>query len=149
MPLLNYTTKVPAEKTAAEIMSMLAKKGATQVMMDYGLGGQPVGLKWRVNTAYGPLGFALPINSEAVAEVFIRQGVLTTNIQSRKEQAERTAWRIVKEWVGAQMALIETEMVSMEEVFLPYMLTDGRTVYEALSEGHFKALRIGVEGETQ
>ena len=27
MPLLNYTTKIPAEQTAAEIMSVLVKKG--------------------------------------------------------------------------------------------------------------------------
>ena len=33
----------------------------------------------------------------------------------------------------AQMALIETGMVDMEEVFLPYMKT--WTAYEVLSEG--------------
>ena len=27
VPLLNYTTKIPAEQTAAEIMSILVKKG--------------------------------------------------------------------------------------------------------------------------
>lgn len=29
MPLLNYTTKIPADKTAGEIMSLLAAKGAS------------------------------------------------------------------------------------------------------------------------
>ena len=43
MPLLNYTTKVPAEKTATEIMALLLRKGATQVMMEFGPEGQPVG----------------------------------------------------------------------------------------------------------
>ena len=46
----------------------------------------------------------------------------------------------MKEWVAAQMALIETGMVEMEEVFLPYMLSGDRTVYQVLSEGNFKAL---------
>ena len=32
MPLLNYTTKIPAEQTAAEIMSILVKKGATDIL---------------------------------------------------------------------------------------------------------------------
>ena len=32
MPLLNYTTKIPAEQTAAEIMSILVKKGATDIV---------------------------------------------------------------------------------------------------------------------
>lgn len=143
MPLLNYTTKVPAEKTASEIMSLLAKKGAVQVMTEFDPTGQPVGLKWRVESVHGPLGFALPINVDAVFRVLTAQRVLTTNPESRRRQAERTAWRIVKEWVEAQMALIETEMVDMEEVFLPYMLTGDRTVYAVLSEGNFRALQSG------
>ena len=134
MPLLNYTTKVSAEKTASEIISLLSKKGATQVMMEFGDAGQPVGLKWRVDSPRGALGFALPINPEAVHKVLTAERVLVTNDQARKEQALRTAWRIVKEWVAAQMALIETGMVEMEEVFLPYMLSGDRTV-ECLSRG--------------
>ena len=140
MPLLNYTTKVSAEKTASEIISLLSKKGATQVMMEFGPKGEPVGLKWRVDSPRGALGFALPINPEAVYKVLTAERVLVTNDQARREQALRTAWRIVKEWVAAQMALIETGMVEMEEVFLPYMLSGDRTVYQVLSEGNFKAL---------
>ena len=143
MPLLNYTTKVPAEKTATEIMALLSRKGATQVMMEFGPEGQPVGLKWRVVSAHGPLSFALPVNVEAVFSVLTQQRILPTNTQSRREQAGRTAWRILKEWVAAQMALIETGMVDMEEVFLPYMLTGDRTVYQALSEDKFRALQSG------
>ena len=144
MPLLNYTTKVATERTAGEIMSLLSRKGATQVMMEFGPGNQPVGLKWRVETSHGPLGFALPINAEATFKVLTEQRVLPTNPEGRMEQAHRTAWRIVKEWVVAQMALIETGMVDMEEVFLPYMLTGNRTVYEVLSEGNFRALPSGM-----
>ena len=143
MPLLNYTTKAPAENTACEIMSLLSKRGATQVMMEFGPDGQPVGLKWRVDSVHGTLGFAMPINADAVFEVLSRQQVMRANPENRREQATRTAWRIVKEWVAAQMALIETGMVEMEEVFLPYMLTRNRTVYQALSEGQFKALESG------
>ena len=56
------------------------------------------------------------------------------------QQANRTAWRIIKEWILAQMALIDTEMVAVEEVFLPYMLTDKQTLYQALSNGDLKML---------
>ena len=31
-------------------------------------------------------------------------------------------------------------MVEMEQVFLPYMLREGRTLYQALVESQFKAL---------
>lgn len=50
---------------------------------------------------------------------------------STKEQAVRTAWRIVKDWVEAQMALVETRMVTTQQVFLTYaVMKDGRTLSE-------------------
>lgn len=35
MTLLIHTTKVPAERTAAEIMSVLVKKGTTDILTSY------------------------------------------------------------------------------------------------------------------
>ena len=60
-------------------------------------------------------------------------------------QAERTAWRNVRDWIIAQMAIIEAGQVEMEEVFLPY-LTDrqGRTLYELYQSGQL-ALGDGSE----
>jgi hypothetical protein len=140
MPLLNYTTKIPAEQTAAEIMSILVRKGATDILTHYGPEGMTTGLKWRMETANGPMGFSLPINTDAVFEILTRDQVMKTNPAARMQQANRTAWRIIKEWILAQMALIETEMVTVEEVFLPYMLTGRQTLYQALSNGDLKML---------
>lgn len=44
--------------------------------------------------------------------------------------------RNIRDWVLAQMAIIEAGMVSMDEVFLPYM-TDGRgnTLYQLYQGG--------------
>jgi hypothetical protein len=54
------------------------------------------------------------------------------------QQAVRIAWRIVKDWVRAQMAILETEMVRMEQIFLPYMITrDNQTLYEAMVDRGF------------
>ena len=140
MPLLNYTTKIPTEQTAAEIMSILVKKGATDILTHYGTGGMATGLKWRMETGNGPMGFSLPINTDAVFEILTRDQVMKTNPAARMQQANRTAWRIIREWILAQMALIETEMVTVEEVFLPYMLTGRQTLYQALSNGDLKML---------
>ena len=38
------------------------------------------------------------------------------------------------------MALLETGMVTMDEIFLPYMLTGGQGLYQALAAGEFKVL---------
>ena len=140
VPLLNYTTKIPAEQTAAEIMSILVKKGATEILTHYGPGGMATGLKWRMETANGATGYSLPINTDAVFEILTRDRVMKTNPAARMQQANRTAWRIIKEWILAQMALVETEMVTVEEVFLPYMLTGKQTLYQALSNGDLKML---------
>ncbi len=75
----------------------------------------------------GPRGIRLPANVDAVHAVLIRQ-----KVKCDREQAERVAWRIVKDWVEAQMAILESEMVQMDEIFLPYMLNNtGQTVFEA------------------
>ena len=54
-----------------------------------------------------------------------------------KEQALRVSWRIIKEWVEAQMAIIEAGQAELSEVFLPYAVTkDGDTVYQKLKSGN-------------
>jgi hypothetical protein len=41
---------------------------------------------------------------------------------------ERVAWRIVKDWIEAQMAIVEAGQAEMAEVFLPYAtIEDGTT----------------------
>jgi hypothetical protein len=54
------------------------------------------------------------------------------------EQAYRVAWRNILDWVEAQMALLEIEMVKMEEIFLPYMVNPkGETFFETLEKKGF------------
>ena len=58
------------------------------------------------------------------------------------EQAARVAWRILKDWVEAQMAVIDAGMATLPQVFLPYAQTDtGETVYERFESGNL--LRLG------
>lgn len=48
-------------------------------------------------------------------------------------QALRVGWRIVKDWVQAQMAIVESELAKMVQVFLPYAVTkQGNTLYEMI-----------------
>lgn len=43
----------------------------------------------------------------------------------------RVAWRILRHWVDSQMAIIELEMVQIEQVFLPYIINkNGKTLGE-------------------
>jgi hypothetical protein len=129
MPLLNYSTTVAADKTAAEVIRKLAAAGATQILTDY-QAGRPTGLAFALDTPTGMRQYRLPVDVAAVEKVMraYRSGV--PNRYQNREQAERVAWRIMKDWIEAQLAVTETHMVSVDQVFLPYMLIDGATVYD-------------------
>jgi hypothetical protein len=46
--------------------------------------------------------------------------------------------RLVKEWVEAQMAIVETTIVQIEPVLLPdVIMLDGRTLYERVRDARF------------
>lgn len=131
MPIKNHTTKIDVYTSLGEIQGALARNGACKIMVDYGGNGMPTGVAFALNTADGPRGFVLPANVDGVAEVFRRQ-----KVKADQEQARRTAWRNIRDWVLAQVAFIESGNVQAEEVFLPY-LTDGRghTLYQAYKSG--------------
>lgn len=44
----------------------------------------------------------------------------------------RTSWRIIKDWVEAQMAITEAGLADVAEVFLPYAITKGTTLYKSI-----------------
>ena len=91
MPIKNYTTRIPADRTVAELSQLLAKKGASEIMPSFGDDAKPVALKWRIRSKHGPLSFSLPVRVDAVYELMTRQRVMVTNATARREQAYRTA----------------------------------------------------------
>ena len=141
MPLLNYTTQIEATKTVGEIQGILAGHGAKSILIDYSNDGQIEALAFKVLTPQGDIGIRLPIDPDAVLKVLTEQNRLgrVPRRYINRPQAVRVAWRIVKDWVAAQMAILETEMVRMEQIFLPYVMTrSGKTLYEALAQRHFQ-----------
>ena len=100
MPLLNYTTKVNAQKTVTEVMGLLVAKGADEISIVYDDNQQPCGLKWSVQSPrLGRVAFALPCNTDAVFVKLTEQRIMVTSPESRHQQAIRTSWRILKDWV--------------------------------------------------
>lgn len=144
MPIKNYTTTVPAKKTIVEIQSMLQEYGATSIMIDYGIDKEPSSISFRVKTAQGELSFRLPANIDKMEKVFLDMRVRKPSkydpnyevVMSRiYKQAAMTGWRNIKDWIDAQLAIIETEMVTIEQVFLPYLLVDKDiTLYDSMQQ---------------
>lgn len=140
MPLLNYTTKVDVYTTIGAIQGQLVKHGAKKIMQEYDDAGRIMALSFQIDTPNGLRGIKLPANAEPVRRVLAKQ-----KVKCDVEQSERVAWRIIKEWVEAQMAILESEMVQMDEIFLPYMLNSkGQTVFEAYQS---QQLWLGEGGE--
>ena len=135
-PLLDYTTSVPVSRTVAQIQAKLVEHGAREVNMKYDNQGRIIALAFIVVMPNGELPIRLPIDAKATLRVLQRQ-YANREIPARyvnEAHAYRVAWRIVKDWVEAQMSLLETEMVKMEEIFLPYVITgSGETIYEVMA----------------
>jgi hypothetical protein len=140
MPLLNYTTEVDADKTAQEIAKILSRAGAKAVLTEYDEDeGYVTAISFRMKVNGQDVGFRLPCDWKPVHEVIYKDKKSYSSYDSRYEsqqssrraQAVRTAWRIVKDWTEAQLAIIEIRMVKTEQVFLPYaIMRDNKTLYE-------------------
>lgn len=143
MPILNYTTTIEAEKSIMEIEKILVNHGAKSVMKDYN-NGLPIALSFLLKTPTGDLPVRLPADPEAVLKVMQR-----SNVRSglcNRAQAFRVAWRIIKDWIEAQMAVLETEQVRMDQIFLPYIEThNGKTIYQLYQEKQNLLLNPGKE----
>jgi signal transduction protein with GAF and PtsI domain len=142
MAILNYTTKISVDKTVQEIHTILVKHGAKSVRTDY-VASQPSAVLFLIETEFGDQSFRLPANSDGVWRVMVRQfdkGQLRnlSRRQLTRQQAERVAWRITKDWIEAQMAIVEANIVTLDQVMLPYLQVDGdRTLYETIKEGRY------------
>ena len=138
MAILNYTTTVESYKTVAEIEQILVKHKAKSIMKDY-QDESIVALSFLIDIGYNQIPIKLPAKIEECYLVLCNEKKKgTKNIKATKEQAERVAWRILKDWIEAQMALLDINMVKFEEGFMPYIVdSNGKTLFEKLEEKQF------------
>lgn len=156
MPILNYTTTIPVEKTVSEIEKMLAQSGAERIAKDYDREGNLIAIAFIISTMKGKLPIRLPANVPAVMQTinnqtgeykktkYGKQRTIPRKFYNDKEQAARVTWRIIKDWLEAQLALYFLQMVKVEEIFLPYVYSEklGKTMYQILEEKNFNVLQI-------
>ncbi|WP_316778341.1 hypothetical protein [Pedobacter antarcticus] len=140
MAILNYTTKIDSIKTISEITQCLVKHGAGQIVSDYD-GGIPVSVKFMIRITDVPVYYSLPANYSGVLKAMERNKKVPRHLCTR-EQAIRVSWRIIKDWVEAQMAIVEADIAEMAEVFLPYAVTKtGNTLYHEIKTNNLKLLK--------
>lgn len=143
MSLFMETTKIEPEQTVAQIQRVLGQYGVSAIQTEYDKG-EVMAVFFKIKIGDQNVPFRLPCRSDAIYQIIIgrMKKVREKRVDEYHAQAKRIAWRQILRWVEAQMALVETNMVKIQEVFMPYIQVDaeGQTLYEKLEGNKFKML---------
>ncbi len=142
--LFMETTHIESSQTVGDIQKILGKYGASAIRTDYEKG-EVVSVSFTIALNGDQIPFRLPCRWEAVYNIFkARMKKHNEEFFLKREQdwigqAKRVAWRQILRWVEAQLALTETRMTKLHEVFMPYLLVDkGQTLFERLESQNWR-----------
>lgn len=142
MNLKNYTSETSADRSVSKIERRLVEIGAKSVNKDY-RNGILSGIRFLIDINDQTVVFELPAKIDRVFEVLwkeIKQPQANTQKQIA-EQAERTAWKIISDWVDIQTSMILLEQADTLQVFLPYAIVgNGKTLYNMIQDNGYKLL---------
>jgi len=143
MRLKNYTSGMPPSRSVAKIEECLVEVGATGIAKTYAAG-HLTGITFQIMQNGAPLVFKLPANVEDIVKQMltdIKRARRGTE-QRVTDQAERTAWKLLLDWVEVQASMILIGRRQAVEVFLPYVYNPAteQTFFERLQESKFKLL---------
>lgn len=146
MNLKNYTSTTPVATSMGKIEKSLVSAGATDISKTYE-DGICIAIKFRMVVSDKPLFFMLPARVKSCFDVMWKE-VKRPQPDTKKrirDQAERTAWKIVCDWVEVQLSMIMLEQAEALEVFLPYVYNPAtnQTFYHQLKDKGFKQLTNG------
>ena len=142
MRVKNYTSGVPVDRTISRIEVALAAAGASGIMKDYS-DGKLASLTFKIELPdTREIAIRLPANHEAVYNA-LRSEISRPRpgtLEKLHEQALRTSWKLMQDWIEVQLSLIKMQQVDVLQVFLPYVWDGKRTYYMALKDSKYKAL---------
>lgn len=147
MNLKNYTSSVPVERSIMMIEKLLMDAGATNISKSINEQKEVDGIIFLININTKPILFKLPSKVEQCYKIMMKE-VSARSIHkkevkdNKKAQANRTAWKLLYDWVSIQVSMIQIEQVELIEVFLPYAydLQNNQTFFEKIKENGFKQL---------
>jgi hypothetical protein len=145
MKLFMETTRIEVSKTVAEIQQLLGRYGCCGVMTMYEKN-EVKAVCFQILFLDKTIPFKLPCRWECIYKNFVDRRASGRDKPVHKEiddvpQAKRVAWRQILRWVEAQMSLVDTDMVKVQEVFLPYAQTGlNQTLFEMIEDKGFMAL---------
>lgn len=136
------TTKIDPSATVADITRVLGLYGASSIRVDYE-NKEVTSVSFMIEVQGQEWPFRLPCRWNGIFDHLQRKR--KTNRRKREGedqlQAKRVAWRQILRWIEAQFALVDTGMVEVQEVFLPYIQTGiNETLYDRVRDGGLKML---------
>ena len=146
MPAKNYTSSMPIGRIIAKIEKCLVDNGATNILKEYRKDGTLDSLSFHTYLDNGMLvPFKLPANVEEAFNYLLtlrKQKPTPAQRETMWQQAQRTAWKLVCDWVEVQMTMILLGQAKFAQVFLPYVYNPVKqlTLYEIAEKGDFKML---------
>lgn len=132
MALKSYTTEVSASQTVGEIQQLLADAGASKIMIEYDQR-KPRSISFIMIDPDGQaMPFRLAANPLAVQAVLRADGVQPK--YRTIEHAEKVAWRHIRDWIDAQLAIMRTGQASAAQLLLGFaVMNDDETLYERIT----------------
>lgn len=168
MILKNYTSTVPVPDTIYRIEQVLIRAGVSGISKEYGINGQVSAITFKIQfeQAKVPVWIRMPADVEACANaLFIdyadgdplssdgervraRRGNKKKTRAEFKQQGERTAWKLMQDWIEVQLSMILLKQAEVAQVFLPYAWDGREMFYAKLKSGGFAALMPPRDADT-
>lgn len=129
MALLNYSTTISVEKTCNEIQKILITGKASKISFDYE-NGIPINITFSCYFKGTLATFSLPCRFDGITKIIVEDKRIDRRYRN-PQQAQKVAWRILKDWIEAQLAIVAAEMAELPEVFMQYGVTrSGERLYD-------------------
>ena len=154
MILKNYTTNKDCNRTISEIEQTLAKLGARKVLKEYDDAGNvsviqfiipindreiPIKLPSRIDRI--PAALRHVLNNEKLSS---SQQSLIRRAMKEPGRAANIGWRIIQDWLEAQIAVMTLDQINLMEALLPFTVWagSGKTLYELMESTNFDVKKM-------
>jgi len=137
---------------------ILIKAGVQSIVKEYGPAAEVAAIMFRIDLNGRAITVRLPADKARCQDALWKdyvgkdrvshdgQYVLNHRKPKRRaafaEQAERTAWKLVLDWVEVQISMIALQQAEITQVFLPYIWDESRrvTFFDQVKAERFAAL---------
>lgn len=141
----NYTSDVAVNKSLGLIKKRLVSAGATHIAEFYNEQTHILeGIIFQIRVKDNYVTYKLPSNVPEVVIYFVA-AIKKAHKGTRErviDQAVRTAWKILADWVDIQISMVEIGKREVQELFFQYAYSQikDKTIYEMLQNNYVNNL---------